>query len=540
MLSSGPGNRKRSKFADSISSLWLFLIGLGLAMTYFLHDPSITVWIFLFLAAASLGIVIWSNREVPDWNFGDGIITGVAVLLASVLAYTAAAVWPNSGDEYGYLYLADTLLRGRFYNPAPPAAGLFDFFWIGMHDGRSASEYPPGWPAFLTVFRALHIHQLANPALVGALGLLLSACLKRLEVRPETRLPLLAMALLCPFTIFNGASLFSHLLASAATVGICYLQIRDDVDPTFWSKVGIGASMSVLLVTRQDSFLIVAAVFVIDRLAFRRLNVISDAVAFALGGLPITIAWLVYNWGVTGNPLLITMLWAFPDKQTFGIFGLRAAFYNTVNMAALLLVFAGVVPTLLYIAALYSRLRRRFVRFYDLLLPAAVLFFVFYPHNPGHQYGPRYWYFAWPSIVLTVGPELSAAGGVVSIIGRRFNLTSLANKQLYLFVGFTIGFAVFLRMYIEERRSLYAIEVPEKPAIVLVANRSFKLVSWQVAPYWVLAMDLTRNGLDYDADVLYGRADSLRFVRAACAMAEYHVFRWRGAGRLEKVSCAGL
>jgi hypothetical protein len=95
-------------------------------------------------------------------------------------------------------------------------------------------------------------------------------------------------------------------------------------------------------------------------------------------------------------------------------------------------------------------------------------------------------------------------------------------------------------MYIDERRSLYAIQVPEKPAIVLVANRSFRLVSWQIAPYWVLAMDLTRNGLDYDADVLYGRADGSKFVMAACAMAEYHVFRWRGTGRLEKVNCAGL
>jgi len=106
VLSSRPGNRKRSKFADSISSLWLFLIGLGLAMTYFLHDPSITVWIFLFLAAASLGIVIWSNREVPDWNFGDRIITGVAVcspvswliplrLYGQTLAMnTAICIWP--------------------------------------------------------------------------------------------------------------------------------------------------------------------------------------------------------------------------------------------------------------------------------------------------------------------------------------------------------------------------------------------------------------------------------------------------------------
>jgi hypothetical protein len=541
-------HRTRSKFAVSMSSLSLFVIGLMLAMIYFLNPRGtldatgtrVTVTVFVVLSVASLGIVIWSNREVPDWRCGGGIITGAAILLAGIVAYTAAAIWPNSGDEYTYLYQADTLLRGRFYNPASPAPGLFDFYWIGMHDGKSAGQYAPGWPAFLAIFRALHIHQLANPVLVGLLGWFLSASLKRLEVRSETRLPLLAMVLLCPFTIFNGASLFSHILASVATAGICYFQIQDDVDPSFWRKASIGALMSVLLVTRTDAFLIVAAVFAIDRLAVRRLNVLSDAVAFLLGALPISAVWLVYNWRVTGNPLLITMLWAFPEQQTFGISDLRFALRIAVNMAALLLVFAGVVPTLLYAAAIYSRLQRRSFRFYDLLLPAAVLFFLFYPHSPGHQYGPRYWYFAWPSIVLTIGPEFSTAGGVVRIIGRRLSVTSLANKQLYVFAGFTIGFAMFLRMYIDERRSLYTVQVPETPAIVLVANSPFDLIPWQIHPFWVGAMELTRNGLDYDSKVLYGR-DKPDFVKVACSMGGYHVFRWRGPGKfLEKVDCVAL
>jgi hypothetical protein len=531
-------SRTSPKFAISVSSLLLFVIGLGLAVTQFLNGGESPVEVCLVLAAASLCVMIWSNREVPDWKFSDGIITSVAVSLAGVLAYTVAAIWPNSGDEYGYLYLADTLLQGRFYNPPPPAPGIFDFFHIAVHDGKSASQYAPGWPVFLSIFRALHIHRLANPALVGALGLLLSASLKRLEVKSETRLPLLAMALLCPFTLFNGASLFSHLLASVATVGICYLQIRDDLEPTFWSKAGIGTLLSVLLVTRHDSFLIVAAIFVIDRLVIRRLSALSDAVAFAVGGLPLSIAWLAYNWEVTGNPFLSTMLWGFPEEVQLRMFNRWVAFYYTVDMSSLLFAFAGVVPALLYALTLYLRLRRGLIRFYDLLLPGAILFYVFDPVDPGHQYGPRYWYFAWPSIVLTIGPELSAAGGAVRIIGRRLNLVSLTNKQLCLFAGFTIGFAVFLRMYIDERRSLYAVQVPETPAIILVPNWSFRVVPWQIEPFVVQARDFTRNGLDYDGEVLYARGDDSTFVKVACAMAGYHVFRWHGPGSLEKVNCA--
>jgi hypothetical protein len=143
-------------------------------------------------------------------------------------------------------------------------------------------------------------------------------------------------------------------------------------------------------------------------------------------------------------------------------------------------------------------------------------------------------------VALTIGPELSAAGGVARIFAWRLHLTCLANKQLYLFAGFTIGFAVFLRMYIDETRSLYAIRAPETPAIVLVPNQNFSLFSWQIRPYEVWATDLTRNGLDYDAKVLYGRADEPGFVKVACTMAEYHVFRWDSAGKLERVDCPAL
>jgi hypothetical protein len=94
------------------------------------------------------------------------------------------------------------------------------------------------------------------------------------------------------------------------------------------------------------------------------------------------------------------MLWGSPGTVKFQMFNWWFARYYTLNMGSLLLVFAGVVPALLYAVTLYLRLRRGVIRFYDLLLPGAVLFYVFDPNDPGHQYGPRYWYFAWPSIVL--------------------------------------------------------------------------------------------------------------------------------------------
>ncbi len=518
----------------------LFQIGSGiaLAMTSFLNAGKFTtISLCGTIVAVSLLAAIRSDRQQPDWRISEGAMIGTATICAALLAYLVAAIWPNSGDEYGYVYLADTLLHGRFYNPPPPMPDLFNFFWIGMHDGKSASQYPPGWPAFLALFKAVRLQELANPVLVGILGLLLSASLKRLGVDRQIRLPLLALILLSPFTLFNGASLFSHMLPAVGLAGICLLQIEDDVGTKFWRRAAIGALLSLILATRHDSFLIVASAFSIDRLVIRRLAVFGDAFAYVLGALPISIIWLAYNWSVTGNPFLTTMLWAFPEEQPFGVRNILENFRNLVWSWNLLLVFAGGFTTLLYITALCIRLRRRSVRFYDFLLPISIIFFFFYLNDGGHEYGPRYWYSAWPSIALPIGLELSANKNLMSRLSRHANLYALATLQIYVFVGFTIVFALYLRLYIDQRRQLYAIPVPQTPAIVLVPNWQFKLFSWQIQPFDVWSRDLTRNGLDYDGPILYGRADQDRFVKQACSMRSYHVFLWNRPGGLEKVNC---
>jgi hypothetical protein len=49
---------------------------------------------------------------------------------ASLLLVWVLRAFPNSADEYGYIYEADTLLAGRLWNPLPPHHEFFSFLHI--------------------------------------------------------------------------------------------------------------------------------------------------------------------------------------------------------------------------------------------------------------------------------------------------------------------------------------------------------------------------------------------------------------------------
>ena len=211
-----------------------FLLGQNLS------DGTIRIlWqLALTLSVAVVVLLVASRARVS--RIPAIVVIAVTFFGTVALAYTAAAIWPNSADEYGYLYVARTLLHWRTYNPPPPVSDLFDFWWIGIRDGKAASQYPPGWPAVLLPFVALHIAPLANPLLTVALGVLLLACLRRLGAPAPTRSALVALVMLSPFTLFNGASFFNHMQAAVAVMAICWLQLRDEASESFWNKLLIG------------------------------------------------------------------------------------------------------------------------------------------------------------------------------------------------------------------------------------------------------------------------------------------------------------
>ncbi len=533
-----------TKLSASAACFVLVAVGLLLSLYFFVRPPAAygLFWRFSLGVGSSVLVLLLACR----WRLplpSPTLLVAASGALAALLAQVAIQGWPSSADEYGYTYLADTLLQGRLWNEPPPAPEIFDMLYIAERDGKLASQYPPGWPALLALFRAAGADWLANPVLTLALGFGMVGTLRLLGVPRQHSAALVAVTMLSPFVLFNGASFFNHSLAAAAVMAVCYLQLRDEAAPSFGARMAIGFAFSVMLTTRYEVFAICSVLYLADRLWLRRACFLADAVPMALGALPLSAALLGYNWQITGNPLLTTLKWGFPEiglgLHATGIDGqhspARAAQY-TLRWFSGLFDFAAPILLGVYAVALGVKLRDRTVRFYDLLPPAAVAFFVFYPDYGGMQFGPRYWFFAWPTLPLTVAALLRDGGSLR--LGRfRPDPGMLAALQTCVFLGFTAGYATFLRVQTESRAAVYQEMPPSVPAVVLVPQQyDVRLTRLQLEPLRFDDKDFARNGTDFTSGVLYGR-DIPEYHKTACALRGGAVFLWRGRHPMERLPC---
>lgn len=224
-------SERQARFDIGWSVLLLLLAGgavLGggnFLYPYLAARNPLLIWnaaIGLPLGTAAIGLSLSQRVTIsrPRW-----IVPGV---LGATLAVQLAAQswWPNSADEYGYVFLARTLLHGRLWNPPPPAPQIFEIAWTFTRHHEWFSQYPPAFPVLLMPFLAAGLPWLINPLLTMLLASLTSHGLRRSGVRADLAWPLLFLLMFSPFVLFNGASLFSHTLSAALVMGIVLLQAR--------------------------------------------------------------------------------------------------------------------------------------------------------------------------------------------------------------------------------------------------------------------------------------------------------------------------
>jgi hypothetical protein len=515
----GPVTRLRSHVV--VFSAVLFLCGLAEAGIVYIWNPFnlhvpvslvVVTAIRVLYAVATFALIIWlaSTRwalQAAPWSPYAIALGG---LVASVVvAQFALLAWPNSGDEYGYSYVAETFRHGRLWNPSVPAQ-MRDFLetaYVADIGGKRFSQYAPGWPAALAVFQVLGIPQFAN----AILGLLASVWiwLSLRLVNPDMRVATgtFAIFVLAPFTIFQNASFFSHSLTAACLAGIIWLDLRDMATSSPVSRAGIGFLFSMLLCTRYETFLIGFLLFACDLLLRKRFAAFRWSVPAALAGLPVTVLFLIYNWKITGSPFVTTLSWASPNitygLHSTGIDGphsLGRGLAHTVFWATTWQEFASVVLMPLYAVALFFRVKTRALRWFDLILPVIVIFFVFYPDYGGFQYGPRYWYLGYVPLPVTIAAALPTVDGLWKIRQWRLDPMRIAMFQCMCFAGFLIGYSAFLYLQTEVRLTpLRVAETAAAPAVVLMpADIHLSSLSWQMfPPHHLLAVDYTRNDLDH-------------------------------------------
>lgn len=464
------------------------------------------------------------------------IVFLASLFLLGFFSYGVLQDFPNSADEYEYLFQAQTFLKGRLWNPPPPVGEFFTFWHFINRDGKWLAKCPPGWPLVLAFGRLLRIPFGLIDPLAGTLSLLvLFAIGNRLYGFQPAVISVLSV-LFSPFFIFNSASYFSHAPCSFFILLYVYFLIRFTQNVGKKNAMAAGFFIGLAFTTRYYTAILCAVPclgFLLNRKYFKGLLWVF------LGALPVLIVNLIYNGKITGNIFLTPFSWYDPSDRL----GFIEKFYHwekTLQQMnrSLSLFLSWTNPVFLYlypVRLIYALIKRNIqgTDFVFLFLAAGHLF---YWGAGGNQYGPRYYYEAYPFLVLSVCSFLFSGSRV-----GKFNLL----KKIGIFVFF-LGFIAVLwkipsvaeveRRVIFQRTDIYR-QIKEKGI-----ERAVVFIRSGTGPTrYMEPRDLTRNDPDLKNSVLYvldkGRKN--RELKAYFPDRDFYVY-WRkpdqARGQLERLN----
>ena len=434
------------------------------------------------------------------------LITLVAFSLS--VAVLALRGFPNSGDEYDYLFEAATFRAGRLWNPLPPVEHAFSFYWIAERDGKWVAQYFPGWPLILATFTSLKLPSFVAPP---ALALLLLFVFSGLALAIAGPLPALigaALLSLCPFFLLNGASYFSHIPTALFGVLFVYGWSRYLEKASALSAALAGAALGAAGVIRPFTVLALVLPSAIEffRRGERRHYVRLPA--FLLAGLPFLIGLLTYDKAITGNSFLTPEAWTEPQLH-IGLLpvdenGRMISLAETIGMAFSrffrLSEWTSPLLLVLYTAAFLWKTYRFRIAFYDLVFPLLVFSYLFFPDLGGNAYGPRYYFDAYPFMVLTTVTALAA--WMTETRDAKLKAGAAAAVAGAIIMGFGAFPALAYQMHriVDQRMEPFDLVARARlsNAIVIVHSPTGSAFPMRMEP-----RDLTRNGIDFSGSVLY-------------------------------------
>jgi hypothetical protein len=262
----------------------------------------------------------------PNRFVGQDLFLGaLSVVLASVVSTFVLLRSCDSADEWSYAWQAAVFANLHAWSKTSPCFSAFQMYWVFTSEGRSFSQYTPGWPLFMAPFAAVGEVWLAGrpsawvswsaewPRRAAA-----GASAGNREVVAVAG-PIAALVTMAANTVLlNGGSHFSHVFVRACFAWAVESLVaivtprpeRQETELVAWGVV-LGLSSSWLLTTRPGDggmlgiglFLAFVIALVCRRLAWKALA--GATAAFLLwGGLTLVILHAqLGRWFVTGYSL---------------------------------------------------------------------------------------------------------------------------------------------------------------------------------------------------------------------------------------------
>jgi hypothetical protein len=397
-------------------------VGRGAAVAYIAHLAAGTILLLLHMA------VLLAMSQVPSPVSGIHRISPVAYAAIAVAASFTLGIFafesmPHVEDEVAYIFQARTLAGGALTAPAPPEAvqvGL-EYYLIEMRDGRWYSTTLPGWPVALSAAIAIGVPCLLNPFLAGASVLLAFTITRRMVGRDTADIVALLMAS-SPWLMAAAGSLMPHALTLALSLFGWWLILRTEAGaarPGLWLLIA-GLAMGWIFCSRPLDGIIIGGLTGLWVL-FGPKGSLQRALPYALGCVLGGGILLIFNWKLTGSPLILPLgayldrhwlpganAYGFgPDIGPPGGWGMLdlwpghspgEAVINTVNLfASLQLELMGwPIGSLLLLFGFFfwQKNRSTFDKAMAGLLVVVILAMALYWFAETYYFGPRYWFLA--------------------------------------------------------------------------------------------------------------------------------------------------
>lgn len=475
--------------------------------------------------------VIWMRNATSELRFlwwlpipAVGVRTAAFLIIGILFAASLLLVWvlrafPNSADEYGYIYEAETFLAGRLWNPLPPHHEFFSFLHIFEKDGKWVSEYPPGWSIVLAAGRLLYLPYWLVCPIVGAVLLL---AVWKLGQRQNGSLGGILAVLLVgcsPFFLFNAASYFN--VVPSATMGIlfCWAMLEFLDRPSVSNALCAGAALGMVGLIRSYDAVVFAIPFAIQFLRVARRPHYALALWIIAAGLPFLAVLLLSQLAITGSALTPVTTWGYPKfklglfpsyengHQTTPLMQLSFAVFNMIDLAR----WTSWMLVIGYVAAFIWKYQTRQLRLLDFIFPWVVAAYLLYVGLGGNRYGPRMYIIGYPFLVLTIVSLLTPVLENKSEPKRAVFAGTLLSAHFATCISVTVVFAFFFRDVVNARMNMYDQVRGQTLHNAVVIVRSGGGAYLPFTP-----KDLTRNGIAIgDQDVIYaldipGRMSELR------------------------------
>jgi hypothetical protein len=459
------------------------------------------LWLGLFCLLTFVLAVYPSQAAVN--NFLNIKVTKAAyymMLIASAFFLTTVFIsqqtleeFPNSSDEYAYLFQAELFSRGKLWERTHDLPDFFYLNNIAQHDGIVVSRFPPGWPLFLSAaFEAGLQPSLVNPVLALITLIIFYFFARRYYGEREAVWALMALAF-TGYYIFNSASYFSLVSSLLVTLLFVFNVYLYQEKNNFVYGVLAGFFLGVVVTIRYYTAIFIFVPFLVYLLLQHGSGAFKIFLWMALGSIPCLAYLSWYNYSITGSALMPVTVWA---NEQLGLVKEQSLLKGVEHIGGwTLLFFYWCSPGLLilYAVFLWRKIQspaERLLHPEDYAFITLIAGYVFYYEISGNQYGPQFLFEALPFLILFV---------VRKVLQLRAKW-AMAIFIASLFYGIAkLPFIMSREERItDERQDLYDLVRQKKitNAVVFVAS-STSPTRPMPAP------DLTRNDARFLNDVIY-------------------------------------